>query len=138
MGLVWAGLQPGQPIEKSERLVPEGRDRRSTVVQVTNLGISVKDSPQSTLVFVTRLDTGDPVAGAAITILNTDNTQLWRGATGGDGVAMAPALPLRNADDCTALVRRDGRENGDVAYLASNWNEGIMPGLRVWLSAVGV
>ena len=37
---------------------------RASVIQVTNLGITVKDSPQNTLVFVTRLDTGAPVAGA--------------------------------------------------------------------------
>ena len=32
--------------------------RRATIVQVTNLGLSVKDSPPNTLVFVTRLDDG--------------------------------------------------------------------------------
>ena len=30
---------------------------RSTIVQVTNLGISIKDSALNTLIFVTRLDT---------------------------------------------------------------------------------
>jgi hypothetical protein len=59
MGLVWAGVREGEPIERSRRLVP-GRDR-STVVQVTNLGITVKDSPINTLIFVTRLDNGRPV-----------------------------------------------------------------------------
>ena len=38
---------------------------RASIVQVTNLGITVKDSPQNTLIFVTRLDTGqlDPLLG---------------------------------------------------------------------------
>jgi uncharacterized protein YfaS (alpha-2-macroglobulin family) len=127
-GLVWAAVRPGQPIAEAERAVrPEDADR-STIVQVTNLGISVKDSPQSTLVFVTRLDTAAPVADAAVTILNTENRVLWRGRTGADGVVMAPALPLRQPDnwyELSFVVMAE--KDGDVAYVASDWNEGIQP-----------
>ena len=49
---------------------------RASLVQVTNLGITVKDSPQNTLVFVTRLDNGAPVAGANVSIVALDNTRL--------------------------------------------------------------
>src|SRR5262245_42451572 len=62
-GLVWAAVQPSAPIARSRAYADETRPL-STVVQVTNLGISVKDSPQNTLVFVTALDTGAPVANA--------------------------------------------------------------------------
>ena len=72
---------------------------RASIVQVTNLGITVKDSPQNTLVFVTRLDTGAPVSGAAVAIVRLDNTTFWRGTTGADGVAVAPQTPLRDPDD---------------------------------------
>ena len=127
-GLVWAGLRPGAYIANSaHRTSPENADR-STVVQVTNLGITVKDSPQSTLVFVTRLDNGTPVAGATVSVINTQNQQLWRGATNADGVAMAPALPLRDPDDwyeMSFIVTAE--HSGDIAYVASDWNEGIMP-----------
>ena len=41
---------------------------RHMLAQVTNLGITVKHSARSTLVFVTRLDSGEPVPGAAVTI----------------------------------------------------------------------
>ncbi len=61
-GLVWAGVRPGTPIANSESAVPDAASPRATIVQVTNLGITVKDSPQSTLVFVTRLDNGEPVS----------------------------------------------------------------------------
>jgi uncharacterized protein YfaS (alpha-2-macroglobulin family) len=126
--LVWAGIRPGTPIARSEPIVAGDAANRSTIVQVTNLGISVKDSPQSTLVFVTRLDTGAPVDAAQVTIVNTENRQVWRGTTGSDGVAMAPALPLRKPDDwyeMSFLVTAE--KNGDVAYVASDWNEGILP-----------
>ena len=45
---------------------------RATVVQVTNLGLTVKDSPQNTLVFVTRLDNALPVEGAKVSVVLTD------------------------------------------------------------------
>ena len=125
---MWAGLRPGTPIARSKRAArPEDSDS-STLVQVTNLGINVKDSPQSTLVFVTRLDNGEAVADANITIVNRENRQLWRGTTGRDGVVMAPALPLREPDDwyrMSFIVMAE--KNGDVAYVASDWNEGISP-----------
>ena len=123
-GLFWAGLESGAPIARAKA---SPRDT-STLVQVTNLGISVKDSPQSTLVFVTRLDTGEPVGSAEVSIINTDNKTVWKGSTGPDGVVIAPALPLRDPDDWYELsfivmVEKDG----DVAYVGSDWNEGIMP-----------
>jgi hypothetical protein len=128
IGLVWAGVRPGDPIPMSERAVPADRADRSTIVQVTNLGISVKDSPQSSLIFVTRLDNGEPVPAATVSIVDTSNTRLWRGTTGPDGVAMAPALPLRKPDNWYEISFVVTAENdGDVAYLASNWNEGILP-----------
>ncbi len=76
-GLVWAGMRPGEPIARSRRAVGNDNPDRSTIVQVTNLGITVKDSPQSTLVFVTRLDNGQPVAAASVSIINVDNKALW-------------------------------------------------------------
>ena len=137
-GLVWAGVRPGTPIPMSERAAPEDRADRSTIVQVTNLGISVKDSPQSSLIFVTRLDNGEPVSSATVTIVDMSNTRLWRGTTGPDGVAMAPALPLRKPDEWYELsFVVTAEKDGDVAYLASNWNEGILPwdfgyGYQLW------
>ncbi|MEO8482015.1 MAG: MG2 domain-containing protein [Acidobacteriota bacterium] len=126
-GLVWAGMRPGEPIAQADLVLPRDQADRSSIVQVTNLGITVKDSPQSTLVFVTRLDNGDAVDGAAITIINRENRQVWRGTTGRDGVAMAPALPLRKPDtsyELSFIVTAE--KNGDVAYVGSDWNEGIM------------
>jgi hypothetical protein len=78
-GLVWAAVRPGTAIERARTY--GGNITRSTIVQVTNLGLSVKDSPQNTLVFVTRLDTGAPVANAAVSIVRLDNTIFWQGQT---------------------------------------------------------
>lgn len=129
-GLVWAAVREGNPIPRARRY-SEGEDRArdtSTVVQVTNLGITVKDSPLNTLVFVTRLDTGAPVANAAVSIVRTDNTTFWRGATDANGLALAPNTRLRDPDNTWKLsFIVTAEKDGDVAYVGSDWNEGISP-----------
>jgi alpha-2-macroglobulin len=137
-GLVWAGVQDGTPIPRAGQYphaggeVDEesGRDRamsrKATVVQVTNLGITVKDSPANTLVFVTRLDTGEPVADARVSIVRTDNSIFWTGQTNGAGIALAPDTRLRNPQrpwELAFLVTAE--KDGDIAYVASDWNEGL-------------
>ena len=125
-GLVWAAVQEGEPIANSRAYV-DSRVRAS-VVQVTNLGITVKDSPRNTLVFVTRLDNGAPVPGATVSIVRLDNSIAWTGTTAADGVAMAPALPLRGADDWWKFAFVvTAEKDGDVAYVGSDWNEGVQP-----------
>jgi uncharacterized protein YfaS (alpha-2-macroglobulin family) len=130
-GLVWAAVEEGQPIEHAWMLHDENRGKsrtRATLVQVTNLGISVKDSPQNTLIFVTRLDTAAPVAGARVSIIKPDGFTEWTGMTGPDGVAMAPETRLRNPERSwefafLVMVEKDG----DIAYVGSDWNEGVQP-----------
>jgi alpha-2-macroglobulin len=125
-GLLWAAVRPGTAIPLSK--VYDGDITRATVVQVTNLGITVKDSPQNTLIFVTRLDNGSPVAGADVSIVRLDNSVFWRGRTGTDGMAIASNTPLRDRnryDRFQFLVTAE--KDGDIAYVGSDWNEGIEP-----------
>ncbi len=127
-GFVWTAVEEGQSIPRSRR---QGREdgkplTRASVVQVTNLGITVKDSPHNTLIFVTRLDTGAPVPGAAVSIVQTGNRVHWRGTTGPDGVAIARDTPLRSDIWSFAFVVI-AEKDGDIAYVGSDWNEGIRP-----------
>jgi uncharacterized protein YfaS (alpha-2-macroglobulin family) len=124
-GLAVAVVEPGETIPRATTNQTKGR---ATIVQSTNLGISVKDSPQNTLVFVTRLDNGAPVPSASVSIVGLDNRRLWQGPTNADGIAMAPALPLRSADDAMSFsFIVTAEKDGDVAYVGSDWNEGIEP-----------
>ncbi len=145
-GIVWVGVADGTPIANSKSYESDCLNIRNTVVQVTNLGISVKDSPQNTLVLVTRLDNGTPVAGASVTIRTPDNKVFWTGVTDANGIAIAPRTDLR----VTKKEKKEGEEedaawtgvwkaldgyhffvlaekDGDVAYSSSDWNEGIRP-----------
>jgi uncharacterized protein YfaS (alpha-2-macroglobulin family) len=135
-GLVWAAVQDGAPIERARAWTrDDGKPVvRSTIVQVTNLGITVKDSPINTLVFVTRLDTGAPVPGANVSIVKLDGSTLWSGTTGADGTVLAPNTRIRDPRQWyrfAFLVTAE--KDGDVAYAGSDWNEGVTPwefGLR--------
>ena len=126
-GLVWAALQDGTPVPRSRTTRADAKPR-SSVVQVTGLGVSVKDSPQNTLVFVTRLADAAPVEGATVSIRDLANRVLWTGTTGPDGLALAPPLTLRDQENWWVfrfLVTAE--KDGDVAYVGSDWNEGIEP-----------
>jgi len=125
-GIVWAAVQPGQTIARTRRLAED--KPVASIVQVTNLGITVKDSPQNTLVFVTRLDNGRPVGGADVSIVRLDNSVAWTGKTSDDGVALAPAMQLRDKRRTwkLAFIVTAARD-GDLAYVGSDWNEGIEP-----------
>lgn len=129
-GLVWAAVEEGSPIARSRSAAKRDGEplTRATVVQVTNLGITVKDSPQNTLVFVTRLDNGAPVPGAKVSIIRPDGEAQWTGTTSADGVAIAPDTRLRDQRkwfEFSFLVMAE--KDGDVAYVGSDWNEGLIP-----------
>lgn len=137
-GLVWAAVAPGENIPQSLKYDDY---TRSTLVQATNLGISVKDSPQNTVILVTRLDDAKPVEGANVTIRDRANKVFWSGTTDANGIAVAPNTDLRRTkdaqpqneyeDDWRALGELHflvtAEKDGDIAYVGSDWNEGIMP-----------
>ncbi len=127
-GLVWAAIQPGATIPRARPYGDGDTHPIATIVQVTNLGITVKDSPQNTLVFVTRLDTGAPVGAADVSIVRLDNSVAWSGRTSADGVALGPAMPLRTPRrswEFKFIVT--AAKDGDISYVGSDWNEGIQP-----------
>ena len=129
-GLVWTAVREGEAIPQARRAAgnADNPQTRASIVQVTNLGITVKDSPQNTLVFVTRLDSGSAVAGANVSIINLENKVVWQGRTGSDGVALAPQTPLRDPDNWWKFAFIvTAEKDGDIAYTGSDWNEGISP-----------
>ena len=56
-----------------------------------------------------------------------DEREKWSGVTGADGVAIAPGSPRnpRKMDQLEFIVVAE--KDGDIAYLGSNWHEGIEP-----------
>ncbi|HEX8154501.1 MAG TPA: MG2 domain-containing protein, partial [Thermoanaerobaculia bacterium] len=135
-GLVWAAVEPGTIMPGAKVYDPRVR---ATVVQVTNLGISVKDSPHNTLILVTTLDDAKPVAGANVSVRNIDNKVVWTGVTDAQGLAIAPNSDWRRPKPAEGFSEDDddwratselhfvviAEKDGDTAYVGSDWNEGI-------------
>ncbi|MCM2257002.1 MAG: MG2 domain-containing protein [Vicinamibacteria bacterium] len=124
-GVAWVALRNGQPVARAHA---GSTTVRASLVQVTDLGLTVKDSPQGTLVFVTRLADGAPVAGASVTLRGLDNKVRWSGETGADGTALSPAVALRSGENYWELAFvATAEKDGDFAYSLSDWTEGIEP-----------
>jgi uncharacterized protein YfaS (alpha-2-macroglobulin family) len=136
LGLAWVAMQPGDVLANAPIY---SSDVRAALIQSTNLGISVKDSPQNTIVMVTRLDDAKAVAGATVSIRDRNNKVFWTGTTDANGIAVAPNTDLRRVenvqDDWEASWRAmsdlhfvvTAEKDGDVAYVGSDWNEGVGP-----------
>lgn len=90
---------------------------RASLVQVTNLNLTVRASARGdSLVWVTAIDTGQPVADADVAYYDCADNPVWRGKSGTDGVARLPMnatcgvegrhgeyLVVRKGDDLAAL-----------------------------------
>jgi uncharacterized protein YfaS (alpha-2-macroglobulin family) len=120
-----------------------------TAALVTNLSVHLKWGHESSLAWVTALDTGQPVGGARVTVQDCRGTTLWRGRTDGEGIARIAVLPPRRelprcpwpeaprpfADwaQTTALVGLDeglfvvAQTADDVTFVHSSWEAGIEP-----------
>ncbi|HEX2121929.1 MAG TPA: alpha-2-macroglobulin family protein [Thermoanaerobaculia bacterium] len=103
--------------------------------------MSVKDSPRNTVIMVTRLDDGKPVEGAKVSIRDAKNKVFWSGTTDAHGLAVAPNTDLRRGSATKEMDEWEvgwralndlhfvviAEKDGDVAYVGSDWNEGILP-----------
>ncbi|HKX44998.1 MAG TPA: MG2 domain-containing protein, partial [Burkholderiaceae bacterium] len=136
--------QPGyQVVEiESARLGQSLLDKQATMyvrtgVLVTNLGVHVKHGRENSLVWVTTLDRGKPVEGAAVTINDCRGRPLWSGTT--DAQGLARAAQAFEIDDTRCGVGEGGGEAGlfvtarkpdakgvvDTAFVFSTWQKGI-------------
>jgi len=109
-----------------------------TGVLVTNLGVHFKWGRENSLVWVTSLDRGRPVAGAEVAVNDCRGRRLWAGRTDAQGLAPVPqALELpgygagpdqRCEGEYGFFVtarKPDARGQQDMAFVFSNWNRGI-------------
>ncbi len=115
-----------------EALLGERKPRYvATAALVTNLAVHFKQGRESSLVWVTRLDDGQPVNGATIRIGDScQGNRLWEGVTGADGIARIDAgLPTlaKSEGDCRSVYMVSARTAEDMSFVLSDWNKGIGP-----------
>jgi hypothetical protein len=127
----------GDPVEKKPRpmFIP-------TAALVTNLSAHFKWGRESSLVWVTTLDEGSPVAAADITIRDCNGKAVWKGKTDESGIALIKgelespyckrehinyseaSHALRDINSGLFVFARTG---GDMTFTHSSWEEGIEP-----------
>lgn len=113
-------------------LKQEGRDyAQRSLIQVTNLGITAKFSPNQNLITVTELKNARPVAKARVEIRNDNGKVLWTGKTDGSGFAETPGwkkLGISSKDSY-----REPRQwvfayrGADMAFSHSDLYSGVEP-----------
>lgn len=112
------------------------RPQRISLANVTDLALLAKVGNASSLVWVVRLSTGKPVAGAVVRIRDLKGKERFSGTTDAEGLLSAPGTaklislkPSGEGDD--DVWNRDRRvivtaeSSGDLAVLDTNWNNGI-------------
>jgi uncharacterized protein YfaS (alpha-2-macroglobulin family) len=70
----------------------------SKLISISDLGIIVKRSPDGAMAFVTSLASAQPVAGATVTLLSTNNQTVGSAKTDADGVARFTDLRSKEED----------------------------------------
>lgn len=104
-----------------------------SAVLVTNLAAHFKQGRESSLVWVTSLDKGEPVAGADVAVRDCSGRIHWQGTTDAQGLAhIAQALPdRRELPGCVSSWDKQyfvtARLREDFTFVLSDWNEGIAP-----------
>ncbi len=98
---------------------------------VTNLAVHFKWGRESSLVWVTALDSGAPVAKALVSIQDCSGRVFFRGPTDAQGRArVAAVLPGReHLPGCVTEYDKQivvsARLADDLSFVMSDWNEGI-------------
>lgn len=99
----------------------------TTTALVTDLAVHLKWGREGSLVWVTRLADGTPVAGADVVIRRVGTGEiLWRGQSDAQGIARvaAGALPARRYDTSLYVSARTA---DDMSFVLSSWDDGIQP-----------
>ncbi|MGH8563306.1 MAG: MG2 domain-containing protein [Gammaproteobacteria bacterium] len=103
-----------------------------TAVLVTNLGVHLKLGRESSLVWVTSLDRGRPVADAEVVVSDCGGKVYFEGNTGEDGtVRIAETLPRAGSfPECLPWRRAffvTAQLGEDRSFAMSDWSQGISP-----------
>jgi uncharacterized protein YfaS (alpha-2-macroglobulin family) len=84
------------------------------VVNVTDLGMTVKTGPDSALAWVNSIKTGEPVRGAKVALWSWANQKVAEGETNSKGIA---ELDLKDVPSDTSPVIATVSKEGDVSFV---------------------
>lgn len=130
--------QPGfYVVELQSRILGDALFGKDTVMYVptaalvTDLAVHLKWGLQNSLVWVTRLESAEPAAGASVEIRDCSGELVWSGTTDRNGIARPVDLPPRDAatrcswDHYGSGLLAIARLGSDFSFVHSSWDEGI-------------
>lgn len=96
---------------------------------VTNLAVHFKWGRETSLIWVTALDTGKPVARAQLSVRSCDGQVLWSGTTDAEGTARPAGIPS-TAGECKVRRFSSGLmvtavSGSDMSFVHTDWDNGI-------------
>ncbi|MEW6200805.1 MAG: MG2 domain-containing protein, partial [bacterium] len=112
----------------SDCIQPPRINTETAMVQVTDIGLFVKKSWDNTIIWTTRISTGEPLSDVKLTIRNHFNDEVWTGSTNKNGIAVAPGQgelfpPSRMEDDHGTEIYIIAEKKGDRAFLSTGWGD---------------
>ncbi len=132
VGLVRTLIPPGSGrpapgIYLLEADAPEVKEPSRRVAVISPYNLVLKRSTENVLVWVTDLETAQPVPGVRVAVYTPDGDQVAEGRTDREGLFVAP-LTTRPPDPWSAYVAFVLDDGGRVVGAASDdWNEGAEP-----------
>ena len=106
-------------------------------VLVTNLGVHFKRGRENSVVWVTSLDQGKPVAGADVAVNDCNGKLLWAGKTDAQGLAKVDKALDNSVIRCevadsessffVSARKADAKGVIDTSFVFSSWQKGIEP-----------
>ena len=130
------GATPGPGTYYVEIGAPEAKGRfadggrAKILVNFTDLGVVSKLSPTQGTVWATRLSTGKPLAGAAVSVRASDGHVTWTGTTDDRGVAVLPGRAKLEGKRPKPAAAAEGEEE-------ESEEEDYESGLRVYVAHEG-
>lgn len=123
-GIVYLDLF-SQDLRKLDRHAPR---YRGLLVQVTDIGLAVKYDPFQIVVLALEIETGKPMEGVDVEIVEEGGKTWWSGKTGADGMARAPGVRERAIGDPPLYLF--GTKGDDLAFVEVNGatEHGWVPG----------
>jgi alpha-2-macroglobulin len=119
-GLYFAGLD-------SPQLQKPGHCRRTqgSILAVVNANVTLKTTTTEALVWLTDLETAEPLPGIPVSLYDTSMTKVAQGVTGGNGLVYWDNLKLAPGYEAQYLALTESDEVFGLAF--TGWSDAVYP-----------
>ena len=102
-----------------------GTRYHKSILQVTDIGLTAKYSPESVVVWATSLSKAEPLPGVRVAMRDVKGELLWEGKTDAEGLAVGPGLKTFGGKKPRVLLANKGEELSFIDL--DSWNMQMEP-----------